>query len=98
MTRFDSDWDACQAGWAALPVELLPKAGVWETVLSDVPIVRAADPEVDQARKEAQRVLRARDLGEDPTSERMALWRSNGQLSNGQTATDNYPSPSVAPP
>jgi site-specific recombinase XerD len=27
----------------------------------------------DQARKEAQRVLRARDLGEDPTAERMAL-------------------------
>jgi integrase len=27
----------------------------------------------DQARKEAQRVLRAKDLGEDPTAERMAL-------------------------
>ena len=30
----------------------------------------------DQARKEAQRVLRARDLGEDPTTERMALRNS----------------------
>jgi Arm DNA-binding domain len=30
----------------------------------------------DQARKEAQRVLRARDLGEDPSTERMALRNS----------------------
>jgi Arm DNA-binding domain len=30
----------------------------------------------DQARKEAQRILRAKDLGEDPTAERMALRQS----------------------
>jgi hypothetical protein len=45
MTRFDSDWGPVKRD-GGLTAESLPTAGVWEIVLSDIPIVRAADPEL----------------------------------------------------
>jgi hypothetical protein len=51
----------------------------------------------DQARKEAQRVLRARDLGEDPAGARMALRNSMtvAQLCDEYAARENGKKPAT---